>query len=65
MHPFFRIMDIQMFEQIVAKNGLEWPKVSSFIRSCSTMLKELRDNLLQKTLKNDQNFYNDFILASL
>lgn len=54
-----------MFEQIVAKNGLEWPKFSSFIRSCSTMLKELRDNLLQKTLKNDQKFYNDFILASL
>ena len=39
MHPFFRIMDIQMFEQIVAKNGLEWPKFSSFIRCCSTMLK--------------------------
>ena len=54
-----------MFEQIVAKNGLEWPKFSSFIRSYSTMLKELRDNLLQKTLKNGQRFYNDFILASL
>ena len=65
MHPFFRIMDIQMFEQIVAKNGLEWPKFSSFIRSYSTMLKELRDNLLQKTLKNGQKFYNYFILASV
>ena len=29
------------------------------------MLKELRDNLLQKTLKNGQKFYNCFILASV
>ena len=29
------------------------------------MLKELRDNLLQKTLKNGQKFYNYFILASV
>ena len=51
MHSSFRIKDIYksincsktlkmgMFEQIVAKNGLEWPKFSSFIRSFSTMLK--------------------------